>query len=148
MGPRVPHDGAIRVLAYGNHSDAGTYADALRLASQNGSRPDVTATSRIGTLKYGFGLNVEQEITKNIGVFGRLGWNDGKTQSFAYAVIDRVASAGVSVTGTPWRRQHDTAGTAFTAAAIAGIHGQYLSYGGLDFMIGDGALRRGTEMVS
>jgi carbohydrate-selective porin OprB len=31
---------------------------------------------------------------------------------------------------------------------ISGVHGLYLSRGGNDFMIGDGALRRGTEYVS
>jgi len=45
---------------------------------------DVTATRRPGTLKYGFGLNVEQELAKDVGAFARLGWNDGKTESFAF----------------------------------------------------------------
>jgi high affinity Mn2+ porin len=141
IAPRK-HDGAIRVLSYFNHTDSGRYADALKLAP-----PDVTAVHHAGTLKYGFGLNVEQEIVKDIGVFGRLGWNDGKTESFAYAVIDRLANAGVSVTGTRWRRAHDTAATAFTATGISGVHGLYLASGGNDFMIGDGALRRGPEYV-
>ena len=61
--------------------------------------PDVTATRRDGTRKYGFGLNADQEIRKDIGIFGRLGWNDGKTESFAFTAIDRLATAGVSVGG-------------------------------------------------
>jgi len=137
------HDGAIRALSYFNHTDSGRYADALLLTP-----PDVAAVHRVGTLKYGFGLNVEQEITKDIGVFGRLGWNNGKTESFAYAVIDRMANAGVSVTGSAWHRPHDTVATAFTATGISGVHGLYLSSGGNDFMIGDGALRRGSELIS
>src|SRR5690242_3221853 len=114
------HQGAIRALSFFNHTDSGRYADALKLPP-----PDIAAVHRAGTLKYGFGLNVEQEITKDVGVFGRLGWNDGKTQSFAYAVIDRLADAGISVTGSYWRRPHDTFATAFTATAISGVHGQY-----------------------
>ena len=137
------HDGAIRALSYFNHTDSGRYADALLLTP-----PDVAAVHRVGTLKYGFGLNVEQEITKDIGVFGRLGWNNGKTESFAYAVIDRMANAGISVTGSAWHRPHDTVATAFTATGISGVHGLYLSSGGNDFMIGDGALRRGSELIS
>jgi len=137
------HDGAIRALSYFNHTDSGRYADALLLTP-----PDVAAVHRVGTLKYGFGLNVEQEITKDIGVFGRLGWNNGKTESFAYAVIDRMANGGVSVTGSAWHRPHDTVATAFTATGISGVHGLYLSSGGNDFMIGDGALRRGSELIS
>ena len=137
------HAGTVRALAYFNHSDSGRYAEALTLAT-----PDVAAVHRAGTLKYGFGLNIEQEITKDVGVFGRLGWNDGKTESFAYAVIDRLASAGVSVTGTQWKRPHDTVATAFIATGISGIHGLYLARGGYDFMLGDGQLRRGPEFTS
>ena len=137
------HPGVVRTLAYFNHTDSGHYADALKL-----SPPDITAVHKPGTLKYGFGLNVEQELTKEIGVFGRLGWNDGKTQSFAFAVIDRLASAGVSVSGVLWKRRNDTAATALTATGISGVHGLYLASGGYDFMIGDGTLRRGPEYIS
>src|SRR5206468_9279382 len=63
------HPGTVRVLHYLNHANAGRYAEATRLPV-----PDVTATRRNGTLKYGFGLNVEQELTDDLGVFGRLGW--------------------------------------------------------------------------
>jgi high affinity Mn2+ porin len=137
------HAGTIRALSYLNHTDSGRYADALTAA-----QPDVAAVHRVGTLKYGFGWNLEQELSKSVGVFGRLGWNDGKTESFAYAVIDRLASTGVSVTGAAWKRPHDTAATALTATAISGVHGLYLARGGNDFMIGDGALRRGPEYIS
>ena len=141
------HDGAIRLLGYGNHADAGTYADALRLAAATGARPDVTATRRIGTSKYGFGINVEQEVAKDVGVFGRQGWNDGKTESFAFTAIDRLATAGVSLAGTRWKRPHDTAATELTASGLSAVHAHYLSRGGLDFLIGDGALRYGREAI-
>jgi high affinity Mn2+ porin len=141
------HDGTVRVLHYLNHADAGTYADAIRLAEETGGRPDITATRRNGTLKYGFGVNVEQELTKNIGVFGRLGWNDGKTESFAFTAIDRLATAGVSVNGPRWRRPFDTAGSEFTASGISGVHALYLARGGHDFLIGDGRLRYAPESI-
>ena len=111
-------------------------------------RPDVTATRRNGTLKYGFGLNVEQELTQDIGVFGRLGWNDGKTESFAFTAIDRLATAGISITGQRWRRPFDTAATEFTASGISGVHALYLARGGSDFLIGDGRLRYAPEYIS
>jgi carbohydrate-selective porin OprB len=110
--------------------------------------PDVAAVHRPGTLKYGFGLNVEQELSENVGLFGRLGWNDGKTASFAYAIIDRLANVGIAVKGTYWKRPHDTAATALTLTGISGVHGLYLSRGGYDFMGGDGALSRGPEYSS
>src|SRR5579871_3867099 len=137
------HGGAIRALSYINHSRAGTYGEALHLAETTGATPNIDATSRAGTLKYGFGINVEQEIRKDIGVFGRLGWNDGKTQSFAFAVIDRLATAGVSVDGGRWHRSSDTMAAALTVTGLSAVHAQYLARGGLDFMIGDGGLNYG-----
>jgi high affinity Mn2+ porin len=139
--------GAIRVLSFLNHTDSGTYADAVRLAEQTSTRPDVNATRRVGTLKYGFGINMEQALTKNVGVFGRLGWNDGKTQSFAFTAIDRLATGGVSVNGARWKRPHDTAATELTVSGLSGVHALYLSRGGLDFLIGDGRLNYGPEYV-
>ena len=73
--------------------------------------PDVTATRQPGTLKYGFGISADQEIAKDIGVFARLGWNDGKTESFAFTAIDRLAEGGVSVAGARWRRPDDVVAT-------------------------------------
>jgi high affinity Mn2+ porin len=141
------HPGAVRLLGFMHYTNSGTYADAIRLGEQTGTTPDITATRRNGTLKYGSGLNFEQEITKDLGFFGRLGWNDGKTETFAFTAIDRLASFGVSFTGTRWKRKYDTAGSAFTVSGLSGVHALYLARGGLDFIIGDGALRYGTERV-
>jgi len=88
------HTGAIRVLHYLNHANAGNYAEAIRQAERSGSPPAVTDTRRNGTLKYGFGVNVDQELNEDIGVFARLGWNDGKTESFAFTAIDRLITGG------------------------------------------------------
>ena len=145
VAPRS-HPGAIRLLSYFNRADAGTYAEALRITAPNAAL-DVTATRRIGTLKYGFGLNVEQELRKDLGVFGRLGWNDGKTESFAFTAIDRLATTGVSVTGGSWKRPRDTAASAITVSGLSAVHATYLARGGLDFLIGDGALRYGREAI-
>jgi high affinity Mn2+ porin len=141
------HSGAVRLLGFLHHSNSGTYAEAIRLGEQTGTTPDVTATRKNGNLKYGFGISAEQEISKDIGVFVRLGWNDGKTESFAFTAIDRLASGGVSITGNHWKRPLDTIGTAYTASGLAGVHALYLARGGLDFIIGDGRLNYGSEMV-
>jgi len=142
------HAGAIRLLSYVNHTDSGSYADAIQLARQTGGVPDVTATRRIGTIKYGLGLNLEQELTRNVGVFARLGWNDGKTESFAFTAIDQLLSIGISVTGAGWKRPFDTVASAITISEISDVHAAYLAHGGLDFILGDGALRYGGESVS
>jgi high affinity Mn2+ porin len=140
-------DGTIRFLSYINHADAGTYRDSIKLAQQTGGVPDITATRKSGTLKFGFGLNAEQDLTKDIGVFARLGWNDGNTESFAFTAMDRLASGGISVGGRSWKRAEDRVATEFTAAGLSEIHAQYLALGGHDFLIGDGRLRYGPECI-
>jgi len=140
--------GAVRLLGYQNHANAGTYADAVRQAETSGEVPDVTATRRDGTRKYGFGANAEQAISDEIGVFGRLGWNDGKTESFAFTAIDRLASGGISITGNRWHRPGDTVATELTVGGIAGVHALYLARGGRDFLIGDGRLRYAPEIIA
>jgi high affinity Mn2+ porin len=142
------HPGAIRLLHYQNRAAAGTYSDALQQADGNGGVPDVTATRRNGTLKYGFGINMEQEISKDVGVFGRLGWNDGKTESFAFTAVDRLATGGVSVTGRRWRRPFDSFATELTVSGISAVHASYLARGGHDFLIGDGRLTYGPEYIA
>ena len=50
--------------------------------------------------KYGFGINLEQEIRKNLGAFARLGWSDGKNQTYEFTDVDRTATAGLSLKGS------------------------------------------------
>jgi carbohydrate-selective porin OprB len=142
------HPGVVRLLNYENHANAGSYAEALRQAAGSGGAPDVTATRRNGTLKYGFGVNAEQELTGNMGVFARLGWNDGKTESFAFTAIDRLATGGLSIKGKRWHRPFDTVATEVTVSGISGVHALYLARGGYDFLIGDGRLQYGPETIS
>jgi high affinity Mn2+ porin len=125
--------GVVRVMSFMNHGNMGTY----RRADQ-----DIVVTRKPGTAKYGFGLNVEQRITGDVGVFGRLGWNDGKTESWAFTEIDRTASSGLSLRGSRWHRQDDVFGAAVAVNGISGDHRAYLARGGYGFMIGDGMLAR------
>ena len=77
-----------------------------------------------------------------------MGWNDGKTESFAFTAIDRLATGGVSIAGRRWHRPLDTVGTELTVSGISGVHALYLSRGGYDFLIGDGRLQYGPEYIS
>ena len=142
------HPGAVRFLEYVNHAEAGIYQKAIQAAKELGGVPDITSTRQPGTLKYGFGINVEQEISNDVGVFARLGWNDGKTESFAFTAIDRLATSGVSITGQRWHRPYDTVASELTVSGLSAVHAQYLALGGHDFLIGDGRLQYGPEYVS
>lgn len=142
------HPGTIRVMHYENHGNAGSYGRAIDMANRSGDAPDVVSTRRNGTRKTGFGVSAEQEIAKDVGVFARLGWSDGKTESFAFTAIDRLATGGISITGSRWRRPYDTAATELTASGLSGVHALYLARGGNDFLIGDGRLQYGPEYIS
>jgi high affinity Mn2+ porin len=141
------HAGAIRWLQYLNRSRSGSYVQAVQLAEQTGTTPSVSAITRPGTLKYGSGISFDQEVSQDVGVFSRLGWNNGKTEDFAFTAIDRLAEGGVSVKGTRWKRKDDVVATAFAAAGISGVHAVYLAEGGSDFLIGDGALNYAPEYL-
>ena len=138
----------LRALAFVNHANMGSYRDAINgYLSGADAVPDVTQHRRQGTVKYGFGWNVEQEVTPLARAFGRLGWNDGANESFAYSEIDRTAQIGGDFRGKPWHRSQDKVGAAFVANGISGDHRRYLALGGQGFILGDGALRYGPEKI-
>ncbi|MDR3722215.1 MAG: carbohydrate porin [Candidatus Acidoferrales bacterium] len=141
--------GTVRLLGYLNHANMGNYREAINeyLAGDKTSPPDITATRRQGRHKYGFGLNFEQEIVPDMGVFGRLGWSDGRNESFAYTEVDRTLELGGFTKGTLWHRRNDRAGVAFVANGIVAAHQQYLALGGLGFLLGDGGLTYGPEKI-
>jgi len=141
------HPGAVRWLQYLNRTRSGSYVEAVQLAEQTGTTPSVQAIRKPGTGKYGTGISFDQEISKDLGVFARLGWNDGKTEDFAFTAIDRIAEGGVSVKGTRWKRKDDVVGSAFAASGTSGVHAVYLAEGGLDFLIGDGRLNYAPEYL-
>jgi carbohydrate-selective porin OprB len=126
----------------------GSYREAIdAYLSAKGTVPDVTEYRRQGTLKYGFGLNAEQELTPFWRVFGRLGWNDGRNESYAYTEIDRTAQIGTDHRGKPWRRPEDKVGATYVVNGISGDHRRYLALGGYGFILGDGGLNYGLEKI-
>ncbi|MGH9772560.1 MAG: carbohydrate porin [Candidatus Acidiferrales bacterium] len=140
--------GTVRLLSYLNHADMGNYREAIAdFLDHKTLTPDIVATRRQGRHKYGFGLNFEQDITSEVGVFGRLGWSDGRNESFAYTEDDRTLELGGFATGSSWHRRNDRAGVAFVANAIVAAHQQYLALGGLGFLLGDGGLTYGPEKI-
>src|ERR1700733_9720337 len=86
------HPGAIRLLAWLEHGNWASYNQATALLLASGPNPNtpqgveanIPAVAFGYHYKYGFGLNWEQEIAKNLGMFGRVGWQDGQTAAAAY----------------------------------------------------------------
>jgi len=117
------------------------------LASDKTLPPNIIATRRQRRHRYGFGLNFEQEIIPQVAVFGRLGWSDGRNESFAYTEDDRTVEIGGFAKGIWWRRHNDRTGVAFVANGIVKAHQEYLALGGLGFLLGDGRLTHGPEKI-
>jgi hypothetical protein len=138
----------LRPLAFINHANMGSYREAIHdyLAGEIAT-PDITATRQQGRIKYGFGLNGEQELTNTLRAYARFGWNDGHTESFAYTEIDQSFSGGVDLRGDAWHRKDDKLGIAFVSNAISGDHREYLALGGSGFLLGDGKLNYGRENI-
>jgi hypothetical protein len=141
--------GVVRLLAYTNHANMGVYRNAIAQFQQGGSVPvpDITNHPWHITGKYGFGVNVEQNLTRNFTAFARWGWDDGKTESFAYTEVDSTFAEGVGVNGAKWHRNQDRAGVAFVSNGIKKDHQTYLADGGLGFLLGDGRLNYGRENI-
>jgi len=136
------HPGALRLLSYDTHAHMGNYQESLpdpQLISLNGQRGYRS--------KYGFGINLEQEVQKDLGAFARLGWSDGKNQTWEFTDVDRMASAGISLKGEAWRRPNDAAGVAGVVNGISAAHRQFLAAGGLGITVGDGRLDYGKEEI-
>ncbi len=141
-------DGMIRLLAFTNHANMGIYRVAInQYLDGDVSKPDITNHPLQTTMKYGFGVNLEQALTRNITAYGRFGWNNGKTESYAYTEIDQTFSGGVAVNGRKWGRKQDRLGIAFATNAISRYHQMYLALRGDGFILGDGALNYGRENI-
>ena len=138
----------FRVLSYVNHANMGSYREAIdQFLAHRTAQPDVTATRRQGRVKYGFGGNVDQSLTKSLRVFGRFGWNEGANESFAYTEVNQTIEFGADHSGEHWGRKLDRVGAAFVLNAISGDHRRYLALGGHGFLLGDGHLNYGRERI-
>jgi high affinity Mn2+ porin len=149
------HPGAIRYLAFLNQANMASYAIAAAMLQQNppgpnvpqGTGADVPPGSMAYRYKYGFGLNWEQELAKNVGVFSRLGWNDGHEEAWTYSDANWTASLGFSVKGERWHRPDDTIGLAGIFSGASRAQQEFLEAGGLGILNGDGALSYDCEKV-
>ncbi|HYM76200.1 MAG TPA: carbohydrate porin [Candidatus Dormibacteraeota bacterium] len=139
--------GVVRLLAYSNSANMGIYRDQVIKAAESGTAADITNHFWRITRKYGFGINVEQNLSHYLTAFARFGWDDGRTESFAYTEVDQTFAEGVGANGAWWHRKQDRAGIAFVSNAIKKDHQNYLNAGGLGFLLGDGHLNYGRENI-
>jgi len=135
--------GAVRLLTYLNQAHMGSYQRAI----DNPVRPADIEATRAYRSKYGFGLNVDQEVIRNVGVFSRLGWSDGENEAWTFSDVDRTVTGGISIKGESWHRPNDTFGLAGVANGISRVHQRFFQAGGTGILAGDGNLSYGWEEI-
>jgi hypothetical protein len=147
------HKGTVRLLGYVNHANMGVYRTQIDEALTQRALGDTSAVPVIGdhprqvTVKYGVGLNFEQELPADLRVFGRFGWNEGQHESYAYTEVDQTFQLGGDLAGNRWGRPNDKLGIAGVSNAIKRDHQEYLALGGKGFLLGDGALSYAREDI-
>lgn len=136
--------GKVRLMAFRNKEVMGNFSDAI--AAADGGIPSVADVRKAQT-KVGYGLSIEHALRADVGLFARASWNDGKTETYSFAEIERSISAGVSVKGDSWGRSKDTFGFAVAQNWLSKAHQDYLALGGLGAFIGDGQLNYKPEKI-
>jgi len=131
------HSGKAKLLAYNNRGRMGGYDAAVDLNA--GTTPE-TALVRHMASRPGVAVNLEQELTADLGAFARAGWNDGTKEAYEFTDINRSVSAGLSLAGKRWGRGQDTVGLAFAIDGLSTAARRYFAAGGVGILIGDGQL--------
>ncbi len=137
--------GTLRLLGFLNNGKFGNYRQAI---AQNPSAPNVDTTQAYGRHKYGFGINADQYLAKDFGVFAKASFNDGRTETWFFTEIDRSVTFGGVLKGASWKRDDDELGLAFIGNGLSAPHRDYMAAGGYGFLIGDGKLNYAPEMIA
>ncbi|MGZ6142891.1 MAG: carbohydrate porin [Myxococcales bacterium] len=128
--------GGARILAFLNTAHMGSYDEA---ATQ---RKDIADTRADGRVKGGFAASANQDFGDGLQAFARASFNDGANETWAFTEIDRSFAVGVVKRYLLWE-----GGVAAVISGLSGQHRAYLAGGGSGFLIGDGALRYGPEIL-
>jgi high affinity Mn2+ porin len=139
--------GRVKLLAFLNRGRMGGYLDAVALAKATGTTPDTALVRRYAS-RAGGAMNIEQQITDDLGAFARLSLNDGSKEAYEFTEINRSLALGLSLRGTRWGRKDDTVGVAVVNNVLSNAAQSYFAAGGLGILIGDGRLPHyGDERV-
>jgi high affinity Mn2+ porin len=131
--------GKLKLLYWLSWGELGSYIAAIEQGAATGQTPS-TANVRHFQTKDGVGLNLEQQVVDDIGVFARASLSQGSVEEIEFTDINQSVSAGALMTGKRWSRPDDTIGLAAVQNYISHDGKLYLAAGGLGGIIGDGAL--------
>lgn len=141
--------GKLRLGAFANSGNSASYREVVALAAANPALDinAITLANQRDRSKYGFYVNLEQQIVNDVGLFARASWNDGQNQILSFTDIDRSLSAGLSIKGSRWGRPDDTVGVGGAINGLSAAHRDFLAAGGTGLLIGDGQLNYRTERI-
>jgi high affinity Mn2+ porin len=140
------HPGKIAISGFLSRGGMGSFENAIALTAVTGGPPDLAAVRQYQS-RGGVSMNIEQEITSDLGAFVRAGWADGNIEPYAFTDIDRTVAAGLSLSGKQWGRPDDTVGLAGAVNGISAPHAAFLNDGGLGIVVGDGLPNPGLETI-
>jgi high affinity Mn2+ porin len=140
--------GKLKLLVYDNRAKLADYSAAIQAAAGTATAPDVAAIRRYAH-KPGIGLNLEQAVTTDLGLFARASLDDGHLEAEEFTEINQSVVIGLSLKGGAWTRPDDTLGLAQVVNDISKAARNYFADGGLGILIGDGRLSNpGLEKIT
>ena len=131
--------GKVSVLAYRNRMILARFQDATNYVIANNAQ-GTQAINNVRTnyqYKTGVGINGEQALTKDLGIYGRAFTSDGHTETMSFTEADNSISVGMSLNGAGWTRPNDTLGVSVMQNGLSSFRRNYLQAGGVSYFIGD-----------
>lgn len=133
--------GVAKLGVFLNSGFSGSYNEATALArAANITADNTIAQTRQTRIKYGYYVNLQQELNQDIGAFARWSWNDGQTEIMSFTDIDQSLSGGLSIKGRSWGRPSDRVGIGGAINWVSVPHRSFFATGGLGPLVGDGQL--------
>ena len=131
--------GKVSVLAYRNRMILARFQDATNYVVANNAQ-GTQAINNVRTnyqYKTGVGINGEQALTKDLGIYGRAFTSDGHTETMSFTEADNSLSVGMGMNGTSWSRPKDSIGISMMQNGLSSYRKNYLQSGGVSYFIGD-----------
>lgn len=136
--------GQIQTTIFFNRAHMGNYEETVKNMPVD---PDITTTASYKNHKWGWIVNASQDLNKDLGSFLRISWNDGNNETWAYTEIDRSINLGI-VLNKDHSDDNNTLGLGIVLNGLSKPHRNYLAAGGYGFIIGDGRLSYGSEVIT
>ena len=131
--------GKVSVLAYRNKMILARFQDATNYVIQNNAQGTqaINNVRNNEQFKTGIGINAEQGLTQDMGIYMRAFTSDGHTETMSFTEADNSLSIGMGLNGNSWSRPKDTVGISLMQNGLSSYRRNYLQAGGVSYFIGD-----------